>query len=219
MYRLLMTGDRSTQYRRAFHAISDQDRAYSAARVDKDRKSPCSICARFRPPPLRQPSGRRSQRPIQSVGKLKTWRGSRRLSLLGLSHSPAPCRENHRTADESYLKHGASLADERSGLSSEASLAPGRFVPMSPLASICIVCIESGVPITCPIGIRGDSKHDFVGQQHGRSARGAFPTRAVRRLRWGLPLDAAARNWRRQKPCSMGMASVRPPNRRFHGGT
>jgi hypothetical protein len=110
MYRLLMTGHRSNQHRRVFHAISDQDRAYSAARVDRDRKSPCSICARSRPPP----PGRRSQRPVRSVGKSKPWTGSRRLSLLGVSHSPAPCRE------------------ETLGPSSEASLALVRIVPMSP---------------------------------------------------------------------------------------
>src|SRR6202049_102516 len=38
----------SSQHGRAFHAISDQDRAYSAVRVDRDRKSPSSMCAKSR---------------------------------------------------------------------------------------------------------------------------------------------------------------------------
>jgi hypothetical protein len=36
------------QQGRAFHAISDQARAYSAVRTDRDRKSPFSICAKSR---------------------------------------------------------------------------------------------------------------------------------------------------------------------------
>src|SRR2546428_1526081 len=39
-----------------FHATSDQDRAYSAVRVDKDRKFPSSICAKSRPLPPDRPA-------------------------------------------------------------------------------------------------------------------------------------------------------------------
>jgi hypothetical protein len=58
--------DRSNQHRRASRAISAQDHAYSATRVDRYRRSPCSMRARSRPRPA--PLGRRSARPPRPVG-------------------------------------------------------------------------------------------------------------------------------------------------------
>jgi hypothetical protein len=127
-----MTGDRSNQHRRVFHAISDQDRAYSAARVDRDRKLPCSISARSRPPP----PGRRSQRPVRSVGKSKSWTGSRRFI-------PARC-----------FPLPGTLPGRDTRPSSEASLALVRIVPMSPwLRFVSFVSNSTGLEVTTE-GIR-----------------------------------------------------------------
>jgi hypothetical protein len=72
---------------RAFRATSDQDRAYSAARVDRDRKSRSSTRARSRLPPPDRPPRRQRQRPVWRIGKQKLWRGSRRLPIRSVSRS------------------------------------------------------------------------------------------------------------------------------------
>jgi hypothetical protein len=89
--------------------------------------------------------------------------------FLKINHAIAARQESARPRLKSYLKHVILLlADERSALPSEASLAFVRIVPMSPWLRFGIVCIESGPPPPRP--------------SCGREATPALPPRKVQAL-------------------------------------